>query len=113
MAIEDLQKKLSPEKRRPSLKVLRGGKFDDSSLIRRAKIILPRVQNTSDVGWLFSVYNQYSELLKDDSLINDESGEDIVEEITAAAALRLADLGYSVEDQKNEEQNAKTEKYNL
>jgi hypothetical protein len=101
----------SKDKKSPPLEVIRGGKFDDTPLIKRAKKILARAQNASNVNWLFSVFNQYSELLKEGSL--NEGEEDIVKEIAAAATLRLADLGHSVDDQKDAEGIGKTEKYNL
>jgi hypothetical protein len=109
MAIEDPQKK--SEKEAPFLKVLRGGKFDEASLIKRAEKILPRVQNTNDVTWLYRVFNQYSEFLKDESLREEEA--ESAENIAAAAAQRLSELGYSVEDQKNEYLRKKTEEYNV
>ena len=109
MALEDPQKKLGKEK--PFLRVLRGGKPDETSLIKRAEKILPRVQNTSDIKFLFSVFNQYSEFPKDDSLREEET--ESAEKIAAAAAQRLSELGYSVDDQEDKYSRKKTIDYNV
>jgi hypothetical protein len=109
MSLENPQKKSGKEK--PALKVLRGGKFDETSFIKRAEKILPRVQNTNDVTWLYSVFNQYSEFPKDESLKEEKT--EGAENIAAAAAQRLSELGHSVEDQKDEYLRKKTEDYNV
>lgn len=97
---------------RPRLEVIRGGKPDEASLIKRAENILLKVQNTDDVAWLFSVFNQYKQILDNDENLKGEERES-VENIVAEAAKRLADLGYSVEDQKDEYLRKKAEKYNV
>ncbi len=61
MATENFREEIETGKRGPTLEVLRGGKFDELPLIKRSKKILLRVQNTSDVRWLFSVFNQYGD----------------------------------------------------
>lgn len=109
MTLENPQNK---KKEKLSLKVMRGGKFDEASFLRRAEKILPKVQNTNDVGWLFSVYNRYEELLDDEDLKAEEI--EIAENIAAEAAGRLTELGYSVEDQlEDKEMMIKREKFNV
>ncbi len=97
---------------RPRLEVIRGGKPDEASLIKRAGKILLKVQNTGDVAWLFSVFNQYKQILDNDENLKGKENES-VESMVAGAAKRLAYLGYSVEDQKDEHLRKKSEKYNV
>ena len=91
--------------------MIRGGKSDNAPLLKKAEKILPIVQGTSDVGWLFSVYNRFREIAEDESLKPEEA--DIAKNIAAEAAGRLFILGHDVADQKDSELVKKTEQYNV
>lgn len=53
----------------PKFKVLRGGKFDNTSFVRGAEKNFTKISDTSDVKWFFSVFDCYYEDLLRDGLL--------------------------------------------
>lgn len=108
MTLEDPRKKSE----KSSLKVLRGGVFDETKLIRRMEKFLVRVKYSDNENFLKSVYNRCEEILKNEDL--KEKEREIVEEVLTEVAKRLFDLEYSFEKEMQEEKDIeKTEKLNV